>query len=303
MDIAQDHKSRKVSDYWKNLVEGETGMYKAEVLGGLIERYFPATCDSILDIGCGTSAIALALCDRLQARRLVFMDYDEAVIAEMRDRLADQTVEWKVADIFKVGDWSDRFGLVMLLDMVHEVYSFYGRPGRDVTLPIDHARGVEAVRTAIAQVARLVEVGGGIVITDNVLSPETGPVSVRLRNRAAADAVRRFFAEYPSRRMQPTWSDAMTFVLAAHDFCILLTQYNKIKAGDEKRWNVEKLEIHQYMTERELTETFESLGFALHAVIGTPAAAMAEWDADFEVLDGMHGIPEKRVTLLAIKQR
>ena len=302
MDIAQDHKERKRSGYWANLVEGETGLYKAEAIDELVSGVFPAHCGSILDIGCGTSGIALALRRRLGAGRVVFMDYDAAVIERLRGESTDPTIEWVVNDIFAVGEWSERFDLILLLDMIHEVYSFYGRPVRDMTIPIDHVRGQGAVRTALAQVATLVNPGGGVIITDNVLCRQAVPLVVRLRTPAVVRAVRRFLDEYPSRRMAIEWHDEATIGIGSHDFCILLTQYNKIKSGQEDRWNVEKFEIHQYMTEDELRSMFEALGFDLHCIIGTPPGARAEWEEDFAVLDGLSAIPEKRVTLLAVKR-
>lgn len=301
MDISEDHQTRKRQSYWSNLVEGETGAYKAEAIDALIARWLPAACDAVLDVGCGTSVIATVLRERLKARRLVFMDYDAGVIDAMRLQLDDDSVEWKVADIFALDGWDDRFGLVLLLDMIHEVYSFYGRPVRRMDCEIDHQTGQRSVREAMRQVARLVAPGGGIVITDNVLPPQDGPLTVRIRNEAAAGAVRRFLEEYPSRRMQVAWRDPQTLQIGAFDFAILLTQYNKIKSGQEDRWNVEKFEIHQYMTVEEFDLMFRDLGFTLHALVGTPDGALDEWRQDFEVLEGAAGLPDKRISLVAVK--
>lgn len=301
MDISQDHKSRKKDGYWSNLVEGETGIYKAEAIDELLDRVFPARCGAVLDVGCGTSVIALTLRSRLQAPRMVFMDYDAGVIQAMQQQVTDPTVEWKIGDIFLIGSWEERFDLVLLLDMIHEVYSFYGRPVRDVTTEIDHGRGQQAVKDALAQVARLVNPGGGIIITDNVLSPTNVPLIVRARSDKAAAVVRHFLADYPSRRIAVDWLDNHLFRIQSHDFCILLTQYNKIKSEQNDRWSVEKFEIHQYMTEQELAETFAELGFAMHSIVGTPEGAAVEWNEDFEVIEGLPAIPDKRITLLAIK--
>lgn len=298
MDISQDHKSRKRDGYWTNLVDGETGLYKAEAIDALIGEHLPR-CDDILDIGCGTSVIGVHLRDRLAARRLVFMDYDEAILDAMRAQLGDDKIEWKLGDIFTIGAWGDRFDLVLLLDMIHEVYSFYGRPVREVVSEIDHAKGQAVVRDALEQVAMLVRPGGGIVISDNVLAPAKAALTVRIRTEAAYAAVTRFLAEYPSRRIAVDWTDDRTMRIDSHDFCILLTQYNKIKSGQDDRWNVEKFEIHQYMTQAEFAAMFEDLGFTLHALVGTPEGAAAEWDEDFAVEGG--ALPDKRITLIAVK--
>lgn len=301
MDIQQDHKLRKMSGYWSNLVAGDTGVYKAEVIDALVSEHGPAACRALLDIGCGTSAIAQTLRSRYPGCRLVCMDYDSAVVERMRAESADPTVEWRVADIFRVDEWDERFDLVLLLDMLHEVYSFYGRDDGPTPGPIDHARGLDATRRALAAVAGVVAPDGGIVITDNVLSPEAGDVTIRLREPGRLRPIlERFVAEYPSRRIALRWRDDDSFVIPSHDFCILTTQYNKLSTNQPERWNVEKLEIHQYMTVAEYHETFASLGFTCHAVVGTPEAARAEWAADFEMIAGAAALPEKRVTLIAV---
>jgi hypothetical protein len=75
-----------------------------------------------------------------------------------------------------------------------------------------------------------------------------------------------------------------------------------VKTENWSRFAVERFEIHQYMTLAEYQALFGRLGFVVHAEIGTPRDAQTEWRADFELLDGLAQLPEKRITLLAIKQ-
>jgi len=300
--LTEDHKTRKLTAYWDDLVGGDTSQYKEAVLDHLITTYMPDRVEAILDIGCGTSDIAFKHRDRLKASKFVCADYDAAIVERMRAEHAGQNVEWRVGDIFVIDQWEDRFDLVFLLDMIHEIYSFYGRASRETPGEIDHERGGKAVRDALASVARIVRPGGGIAITDNVLTAETGPVAVRMLTPQTRAAVERFLSEYPSRRMKVERPQEDVIVLAAHDFCILLTQYNKIKTGQEHRWRVEQLEIHQYLDEEGYRRLFDELGFDLHCVIGTPKPALDEWRSDFEVLSGLPDLPPKRVTLLATKR-
>jgi SAM-dependent methyltransferase len=294
-----EHKIRKRDAYWADLVGGGTAAYKLATLEALLERH-PLRGEAILDVGCGTSGASDVLRRFVGADRIVRCDYDEAIVKSAQAECDDPTVEFRVADIFDLDGWTDAFALVLFLDMLHEVYSFVGR-GPDHTAPIDHARGVDAVRRALASVSRLVAPGGGIAITDNILTDENSRVRVRVR-ASAQPAVERFLAEYPSRRMVVAWPEPDVLEIDAHDFCILLTQYNKVKQGDEVRWSVEQLEIHQYMTEREYRDAFDALGFDVDMVVGTPPDARNEWNADFEMLSGLPALPPKRVTLLAVRR-
>lgn len=300
--LTDDHKSRKQDAYWADLVGGDTGQYKAAVLDRLLRDHFPGSAHALLDIGCGTNDIAFAHRARLGAPVMVCADYDPAIVARMKAEHAGSDIDWRVADIFDIDRWEDRFDIVFLLDMLHEVYSFRGREQAGVPGPIDHAKGMAALDEAMTRIARIVAPGGAIAITDNVLCPKTGPVDVKLRNPAVRAAVTRFLAEYPSRRMVVAWPEPDVLRIAAHDLCILLTQYNKIKSGEEARWRVEQLEIHQYLDEAGYRALFDRLGFDVHCVIATPAPALAEWREDFTVLDGLPDLPPKRVTLLAVRR-
>ncbi len=302
MSLPDTHKQSKTGRYWSNLTDGDTGTYKEAAIAHLLDAHFPAQCGAVLDIGCGTSDLARHHRARLKAPRLVMMDYDAAVVAKLRAAEADPTAEWQVGDIFDLGTSTDRFDLVFLLDMLHEVSSFKARVNPDGTGEIDLVRGAAVVAEALANIGAVVSPGGGVVITDNVFTDGNPQVTVRVRTPAALGAVRRFLDTYPSRRMAVTWIADDTLEIAARDFCILLTQYNKIKNGQEDRWIIEQHEIHQYFSLPEYVACFDALGFDVHAIVGTPDPARREWTEDFAVIDGLPGLPEKRITLLAIKR-
>ncbi|MBF0127976.1 MAG: hypothetical protein HQM02_12310, partial [Magnetococcales bacterium] len=242
--------------------------------------------------------------EKLSASRVAIIEYDEKILNRMRERYPQPFIHWIHGDILQIAGMglAPEFDLVFLMDMLHEVYSFYGRPDRDLGSQVDHALGLGYVRQALENVLTLMRPRCGIVISDNVLCPENHEVRVRLRRPAVVEAVRCFFAGYATRRIAHAFPAPEVMTLNARDFCILLTQYNKIRERNWTRWNVERHEIHQYMTLDEYRRTFAELGCDLHAVIGTPDATVAEWNEDFEVLDGLERIPEKRITLLAMRR-
>lgn len=299
IDIVAQHKQGKKLAYWDNLVGGNTSIYKTRWIVDLIDRFGPKTVSEMIDIGCGTCDLLFRLRDKLQARSLTLMDYDSAVIASLKSQYPDETVEWVVADIFEIGESRKKYDLIFLLDMIHEVYSFYGRPNREVSQPIDHALGVKAVEAILDNVTEICAEGGGIVITDNVLTDEEIDLVVDVRNDKALVAVRYFLDNYPTRRISVDWLSSNRMRINSRDFCVLLTQYNKIKAEDFDRWNVEKMETHQYYSLAEYRAAFARRGFVIHAEIGTPNDAEQEWNEDFAMVSGLATLPPKRITLLA----
>ena len=108
-------------------------------------------------------------------------------------------------------------------------------------------RGRAAVDDALTAAAQLLAPGGAIIITDDVLPEEEVDVRVGRPRQEIADLVRRIEREYPSRPLEIRWIDELTFEIPARTFITLLTQYNKPKAGDEARWAVEQMEVHEYM--------------------------------------------------------
>jgi SAM-dependent methyltransferase len=304
MDISEAHKKSKKRSYWGDLSEGSTTEYKARKIEELIRNFFPLGCSSILDIGSGGNCDHILKYKRLLgAGKIACLDYDEEVINKMKQQFPNQGIEWHVADIFQLQNFKEGFDLIFLLDVLHEVYSFYGRLSRDRNEPINDERGLEHVIKAITNISRIVNPGGGIIITDNILPENDVPVTLKLKTAEISKAVDYFLKNYPSRKFGEISRKGDSLTLNSKDLSVLLTQYNKIKKKDWDRWAVERLEQHQYMTERQYMEMFARLGFRTNMIIETPDYVREEWDKDFEITGGLKNFPPKRVTLLSIKER
>ncbi len=302
MNIANAHRQTKTHAYWDDLVGGTTSQYKERIAEALIRKHLKIPCHKLLDVGCGTGETILKYADMFPSSTLTFLDYDVKVMERMKQKLTGKNIRWEVADIFHLKDWQEKFDLVFFMDMLHEIYSFYGRPKKDVQFPVEHSLGQNFVREAVSHVSRLVNHGGGIIITDNILCEEDRSIEVFLKNREAGEAVKQFLKEYTTKKIPAQFESEDILKIHSRDFCILLTQYNKIKRKDLSRWNTERFEIHQYMTLKEYKAMFDALKFSMHAVVGTPASTQKEWEGDYKILKGLSHIPEKRVTLLAIKE-
>jgi len=302
MDISESHMESKGEAYWKDLTSGTTGQYKSRVMEALVKEHLKGPKESLIDIGCGTCEEILKYAKLLPANRLTCTDYDPAIVAEMRAKNLDRRIDWKVADIFALDLLEEKYDLVFLMDVIHEIYSFYGRPDRDIQTPVDHQLGMKYVYEAFHQVAKIVNQGGGVIVTDAVLCNSNTSVLVRIKNERARESVKYFLDNYPTKRIKVTWVGPMEIEILSRDLNIMLTQYNKIKAENWERWNIERLEIHEYMSPDEYQKMFSNLGFDLHMVVGTPDVSRQEWNEDFQMVSGMEELPEKRITLLAIKR-
>lgn len=302
-DISLTHQTSKKDSYWENLVSGSTAVYKEKAIEHLLKDVDPQSCEKILDIGCGTCELAFKYQNRFHSNSVTCMDYDPKVIEHLKKKYASVEANWVVADVFALQKWSERFNLVFLLDMIHEVYSFYGRPNRDLTAAIDRELGLKYVRDLLANVAFVTEMGGYVVITDNILCEEDIPLKVRMKNNEIKETIPYFLENYSTKNLSCHLINSDEFMINSRDFCILLSQYNKVKNKDWNRWKVERMEQHQYFTASEYEQEFNRLGFSLKTILATPSDALKEWSSDFEIVSGLENFPPKRVTLLAKKIR
>jgi SAM-dependent methyltransferase len=295
----QEHMRRKRDAYWADLVGGVTGAYKTAQVAGLLEGHRLPEDSAVVDVGAGTSHLSKMVAEMGGAPRIICVDYDDGIVQTMRAAETDPAVEWRTADARELASWTDRVGAVTFFDILHELYSFVGRETAEA--PVDHARGRVAVDEALTAAAQLLAPGGVIIITDDVLPEEEVDVRVACRRHEIADLVRRIEREYPSRPLEIRWIDDLTFEIPARTFITLLTHYNKPKAGDEARWAVEQMEVHEYMKVSEYEAFMRRAGLTPRITVGTPDEALAEWREDFEVLAGLDDFPLKRVAVVAVK--
>jgi SAM-dependent methyltransferase len=299
--VPDEHMRRKRDAYWTDLVGGVTGRYKTAQVQRLLEGRTLPDGSSVIDVGAGTSDLSKMVAEYGGVTKIVCLDYDDDIVQRSRAIETDDRVEWRTGDARDLEAYGTNVGAVGFFDILHEVYSFVGRSPEDGS--VDHATGRAAVEEILQAAATALAPGGVILITDDVL-PEEGDRRVRVRTRteAIATLLRRIEDEYPSRPLEIAWEDdGRTFTIPARTFITLLTHYNKPKNGDEARWAVEQMEVHEYMQVSEYESFFGALGLTVSTDVGTPPEAHAEWSEDFEILDGLNDFPSKRVAVLAAK--
>lgn len=291
-----EHKKIKSQEYWDDLTSSPTKIYKEKAIRRLCDKYLKIIPNSILEFGCGSSDILKRFSERFNVNILMAVDYDKNVVDKLSK--VNNGILYKCVDILDL-KIDEKFDLVILLDIIHEVYSFNGKVEGGAL--IDHQSGVNAILKAFDNVFKIVSSKGGFILTDDLLCEENTTIRVLMKNIKVYEAVKYFLSNYPSRTIGVRFINNMEFLINSRDFCILLTQYNKIKKQYFDRWAIEKNEIHQYFTLSEYKTIFESSGFEFHAEVGTPRENLEEWKDDFKIVEGLGDFPNKRISILAIK--
>lgn len=295
--VCKRHLNIKSDAYWTELHSGLTAHYKEDVIRRLAAAVPMPDVETVLDIGCGASKLSTSLAGEWGASSFIRVDYDPKIIKDLKGGANDASHEFYVGDVYSL-PLGLRADVIFLLDVLHEVYSFGGRRGQ-ATGVVNHRQGITAVQRYVERASGLLRPSGVIIITDNILCPELVALRVRARRREIAVAVNHFVNHYQSKNIELKWVNESDFMIESRDFCILLSQYNKIAREDWARWEVERLEIHQYMTLNQYRRMFEKFGLQCQYEIQTPLATLAEWQSDFELLEGLREFPKKRVTFFA----
>ena len=192
--ISGVHQSAKKDSYWENLTDGNTSQYKESSMNQLLNEFAKFPVKQILDIGCGTCELAFQYKDRFKADTVTCLDYDQKVIERLKTQYGAHSANWLCADVFQIKKSNlEKFDLILLLDVVHEIYSFYGRKNKSLTESVEHEMGQRFVRELLDNVTSLVQKNGMIIITDNILCEYDDIVTVKLKNEAAKESVLYFF--------------------------------------------------------------------------------------------------------------
>jgi SAM-dependent methyltransferase len=294
---ALTHKELKQESYWDAMNRRPTTRHNRDTILALLGEHGPRAPQRIADIGCGTGHILQMMKERYPRADLFGLDYDPAAIRHSEERWG-HLAKFVQADLFEMDKLGDGFDIVLLCDVLHEVYSFKARQknGR-----VDSTKGDQVINAALDAVKRSLNPGGVLIITDSLLSEEDTPVSLEARSPAVLEAVKRVVSDYPSRELLAEF-DGSRFRTSSRDLCYILTQYNKVKNGDVARWNVEKLEVHQYWCPSTFQTYCSEAGLSLFAINGTPEETLEEWETDFAILSGLKTFPTRRTSILARRE-
>ncbi|MBU4304056.1 MAG: NAD(P)H-hydrate dehydratase [Candidatus Omnitrophica bacterium] len=232
------------------------------------------------------------------------MDTNPDIIDEAKQVAGD--VHFTVQDIVE-GDLSDfygRFDVIMAVNILHEVYSFYGRHRRgDSKEKIDHELGIFYVKKALENIKKLLTPGGNLILYDGAevsAHEREEEITIRFKNKSTRRKFYRFAREFLPKQIRykkafgGLWNNKVT--LTRQDFLRFVCEYLYV---DEDRWDIEREESWQYFSIEEYVQVLYELGFTVSVDNFTPARQVERWEKDTEIITKGVGFPKIALCLHA----
>lgn len=280
--------------YWTSLSSSPTTEYKESVILQLLATHGISNARHILDVGCGFSTFSERLAFDLHALRLTRVDADKAVQVHYSENLVGGSlrIDTVLGTLPKLPPITSA-DVILCLDVLHEVYSFTQTSSSGI---VDRRKGIGAVLSSFKSLREVLAEGGCMAISDAIRPSTRRNLRIEARNLRIARVVREIEANYVSEPLRIRWIGSLVFECDEVAMSIILTQYNKLLEPDPWRWEIEKREVHQYMSRSMFENAAIALGLSCALTIGTPECVRRRYLTDFCPLSGE--LPETRVVAL-----
>ena len=193
---------------------------------------------AVLDLGCGTGALAASLVERWPSVVVVGIDRSRFLLSKLQRRRIALTVLGGVSTLpFR----DEVFDVAIAVQVLHEIIA---------------ADGSELLAKTLRNIRRAIRQGGELVIFDH-LSPGEAPVSLRLSDEMLT-RLSEFQAKFQFRRIDfHDYGDGLV-TMSRRDFYDFSTKIWALNSDLEEE---EMNETHAPFTRREIGEFLERAGF------------------------------------------
>ncbi|MBU0633683.1 MAG: NAD(P)H-hydrate dehydratase [Candidatus Omnitrophica bacterium] len=246
---------------------------------------------SVLSIGCGQAIDLNVLKEEFPDEpniEYVGLDINPDIIDEAKQVAGD--IHYIVRDLIEgnFNDLEERFDVVMVVNVLHEVFSYYGRPNRDPKERIDPELGEHYVEKALKNIKKLLKPQGRLLLYDGAeLSADERDetVTMRFRNKDTRKKFYQFAREFLPKEIKyknPFFGlNKSEATLSKQDFLRFVCEYLYVGGP---RWDIEREESWQYYSIEQYVNVLSGLGFTVNVDNFTPSRQIKRWNKDIEIL-------------------
>ncbi|MEO3470342.1 class I SAM-dependent methyltransferase [Roseomonas sp. CAU 1739] len=177
--------------------EVQMGRWSRRLAEPFLDFAGPAGAGHVLDLGCGTGSLALALAAREPGCRISGVDFSAAYVEHARTRTADPRLHFQVGDACSIPFPAGSFDGVLSLLMLHFVprapdavaeMRRVARPGAVVAAAVWDARGGFVAQRVFLDTAAAIDPRADTLRAQNCIRPMTRPGELGAAWRAAGFA-------------------------------------------------------------------------------------------------------------------
>jgi len=174
--------------------ERQMGRWSRRLAGPLLDFVGTSEGESVLDVGCGTGALATALAERSRTTRVHGVDFSPVYVEHARQHSSDPRISYEVGDACALGLPDRSFDRVLALLVLHFVPSAdravaemrrVARPGAVVGAAVWDARGGFVTNRLFYDTAAALDPGANERRARNYTRPMTRPGELAAAWRSA----------------------------------------------------------------------------------------------------------------------
>lgn len=205
----------------------------------------------VADVGCFSGSVINRIYENLPVKlkdrvRLVGIDNYNEALAEGKKNYP--VITFVVGDLCQKISLVNQYGIVILSNVLHEVYSDAVRGKQNFT------NGKKVVGFAIHNAASLLDKDGYLVVLDGIKSGfSSKSISVEFANRLALGKFLNFAKKY---KAQPIKAESSPGNMVKTDIGSLAAFLTKARYLEESYWKRESLELYQYFTAMDFKKVF-----------------------------------------------
>jgi SAM-dependent methyltransferase len=227
----------------KEMAELLAKAHRNQRLSAIIAHVTP-NVSAILDLGCGIGVLTTRLAKRFPSKLVVGIDRSKYLLSRLQRK---KNVSVILGDVPTLPFRNRSFGLVVAVQVLHEIF---------------HFKGAKALDRTFQNVHNILKEDGELIILDH-FNPGDAPISFKLpeemRNR-----LREFQSKFKPRKITYDETSEGWLRTSLRDFCDFVT---KIWALNSELEEEEMSETHTPFTPHELENLVQDAGFRVEHTI------------------------------------
>lgn len=286
-------KTQSAKDYYNYLNEigdGKKNIVIDTVVALLRSNLSKEEEIKIADVGCFNGVMLNVIYEKLSLKlkkKVILTGFDNDYETLDVGRAKFPYIQFHYYELNKRPPINEKYHLIIISNVFHELVSTY--------LP-NKEKAIKKLGVAFKQIAKLVKMGGYLVLMDGLLPDKNNLVTVNFKN---SDLLKKFvyFAD-SSHYFLPikyTKLSSACINISLNDLAIFLTKYRYMS---RTYWDMESKQIYQYYSKKEFYKLFQSNEFRITAFEPQPLSNINDI---IEILDKKVFAPSKNVLIIGQK--